>query len=75
MADVTQTDDADHPLALVDHGQPADLQFLHMMGRIGPKQPVSQRARKSDSPKSLKKGDLRKSEPGMVEVQGLRIIS
>ncbi len=25
MADVTQTDDADHPLALVHHPQPAEL--------------------------------------------------
>jgi hypothetical protein len=33
-ADVTQTDDANHPLALVDHGQPADLQLLHMMHRL-----------------------------------------
>jgi len=34
MADVTQTDDADHPLALVDHRQPADLQRFHVMHRF-----------------------------------------
>src|SRR6266404_3016735 len=34
MADVTQTDDADHPLALVDHWQPAELQLLHVMHRL-----------------------------------------
>src|SRR5438105_14168180 len=34
MADVTQTDDADHPLALVDHRQPAELQLLHVMHRL-----------------------------------------
>ena len=31
MADVAQTDDTDHPFTLVDHRQPADPQFLHMM--------------------------------------------
>src|ERR1700694_655194 len=35
MADVTQTDDADHPLALVHHRQPAELQLLHVMHRLG----------------------------------------
>src|ERR1700732_1357117 len=34
MADVTQTDDADHPLALVNHRQPAELQLLHVMHRL-----------------------------------------
>src|SRR6202035_3255559 len=31
----TQTDHADHPLALVDHRQPADLQRLHVVDRLG----------------------------------------
>src|SRR6266566_10164041 len=35
IADVAQTDDADHPLALVDHRQPADLQRLHVPHRLG----------------------------------------
>ena len=35
MADIAQTQDADHPLALVDHRQPADLQRLHMPHRLG----------------------------------------
>ena len=35
MADIAQTEDADHPLALVDHRQPADLQRLHMPHRLG----------------------------------------
>jgi hypothetical protein len=35
MADVAQTKDADHPLALVDHGQPADLERLHVPYRFG----------------------------------------
>src|SRR5712671_7075604 len=34
MADVTQTDDADHPLALVDYRQPAKLQLLHVKHRL-----------------------------------------
>src|ERR1700704_3683119 len=34
MADVTQTDDADHPLALVDYRQPAELQLLHVKHRL-----------------------------------------
>src|SRR5258708_7947201 len=34
MADVTQTDDAHHPLALVDDGQPAELQLLHVLHRL-----------------------------------------
>src|ERR1700716_1605133 len=37
MADVAQTEDADHPLALVDYDywQPADLQCLHVPHRLG----------------------------------------
>ena len=35
MADVTQADHADHAFALVDHRQPADLQRLHVMHRLG----------------------------------------
>ena len=35
MADITQTEDANHPLALVDHEQPADLQLLHVLHRLG----------------------------------------
>src|SRR5215831_17669692 len=35
IADVTQTEDADHPLALVDHRQPAHLQLLHVPRRLG----------------------------------------
>jgi hypothetical protein len=35
MADVAQTKDADHPLALVDHRQPADLERLHVPYRLG----------------------------------------
>jgi len=31
LADITQADHPDHPLALVDDGQPADLQQLHVM--------------------------------------------
>src|ERR1700761_6698732 len=34
MADVAETEDADHPLALVDHRQPAELQLLHVMHRL-----------------------------------------
>src|ERR1700721_614428 len=34
MADVPETDDPDHPLALVDHRQPAELQLLHVMHRL-----------------------------------------
>ena len=34
MADVTQADHADHPPALVDNRQPADLQRLHVMHRL-----------------------------------------
>src|SRR5262249_61601238 len=30
LTDIAQTKDADHPLALVDHRQPADLQLLHV---------------------------------------------
>ena len=32
---VVATEDADHPLILVDHRQPADLQFLHTLRRLG----------------------------------------
>src|SRR6266702_927192 len=35
MADVAQTEDADHPLALVDHRQSADLQPFHVLHRLG----------------------------------------
>jgi hypothetical protein len=35
MADVTQTEDADHPLALVHHRQPAQLKRLHVPHRLG----------------------------------------
>ncbi len=35
MAEVAQTKDADHPLALVDHRQPADLERLHVPYRLG----------------------------------------
>src|ERR1700730_14088229 len=31
MADVAQTEDANHPLALVDHRQSTDLQLLHVL--------------------------------------------
>src|ERR1700686_369363 len=34
MADVTQTDDPAHPLSLVHHRQPAELQLLHVMHRL-----------------------------------------
>src|SRR5713226_7667899 len=34
MADITQTDDANHPLALVDYRQPANLQLLHVRNRL-----------------------------------------
>src|SRR5580704_17884562 len=34
IADVAQTEDANHPLALVDHWQPADLQRLHVPYRL-----------------------------------------
>src|SRR5262249_26625729 len=35
IADGAQTEDADHPLALVDHGQPAHLELLHVPHRLG----------------------------------------
>ena len=35
MADVAQSEDADHPFALVDHRQPARLQLLHVPHRFG----------------------------------------
>ncbi len=35
MADVAQAEDADHPLALVDYRQPADLERLHMPHCLG----------------------------------------
>ena len=34
-ADIAQTEDANHPLALVNHRQPADLQRLHVPHRLG----------------------------------------
>src|SRR4030095_1962442 len=34
-ANVAQTEDADHPLALVDHWQSADLQLFHVPHRLG----------------------------------------
>ena len=34
-ADVAETKDANHPLALVDHRQPANLQFFHVPHRLG----------------------------------------
>jgi hypothetical protein len=34
-ADVSQTEDADHPLALIDYWQPADLQLFHVPYRLG----------------------------------------
>ncbi len=30
MTDVTETEHADHPLALINHRQPTDLKFFHM---------------------------------------------
>src|SRR5207302_7361110 len=35
FADIAQTEDANHPLALVNHRQPADLQRLHVPHRLG----------------------------------------
>jgi len=35
IADVAQTEDADHPPALVDHRQPAHLQLLHVPHCLG----------------------------------------
>src|SRR5215469_3673035 len=35
VADITQTEDADHSFALVDHRQPSDLQLLHVPYRLG----------------------------------------
>src|SRR5256885_3454746 len=35
ITDVAQTEHPDHPLALVDHRQPADLQRLHVPDRLG----------------------------------------
>jgi hypothetical protein len=35
VADVTQTEDAHHSFALVDHRQPADPQRLHVPHRLG----------------------------------------
>ena len=34
MADIAQTEDADHPLALIHHRQPANLEFLHVPHRF-----------------------------------------
>jgi hypothetical protein len=35
MTDITETEHSYHPLALVDHRQPADLQLLHVPHRFG----------------------------------------
>src|SRR5215471_3436322 len=35
MADVAQAENADHPPALVDHRQPADLEPFHVLHRLG----------------------------------------
>src|SRR6516164_5304227 len=35
VADIAQTEDADHSFALVDHRQPSDLQLLHVPYRPG----------------------------------------
>jgi hypothetical protein len=35
MADVAQSEDADHSLALVDYRQSADLKRLHVLHRLG----------------------------------------
>src|SRR5262245_1330155 len=35
MAHVSQAEDADHPLALIDHGQAAHLELLHVADRLG----------------------------------------
>ena len=35
VADIAQTEDADHSFALVDHRQPSDLQVLHVPYRLG----------------------------------------
>ena len=35
MADIAQTEYANHPLALVDHRQSADLQLLHVLHGLG----------------------------------------
>jgi hypothetical protein len=32
---VVATEDANHPLVLVNHWRPAHLQFLHMLRRLG----------------------------------------
>ena len=34
MTDIAETEDADHPFALVDHRQPSDLQLLHVTNRL-----------------------------------------
>jgi hypothetical protein len=34
-ADITKTKDANHPLALVDHWQPTNLQLFHVPYRLG----------------------------------------
>jgi hypothetical protein len=35
MADITKTEDSNHPFALVDDRQPADLQFFHVPYCLG----------------------------------------
>src|SRR3984893_10454080 len=35
MADIAQTEDTNHPLALIDHRQSADLQLLHVLHGLG----------------------------------------
>src|SRR5262249_10506227 len=35
MTDITQTEDANHPLTFVDYRQPADLQLLHVPNSFG----------------------------------------
>ena len=35
MADIAETEDADHTFALVDHRQPANLQLFHVPHRLG----------------------------------------
>src|SRR6516225_11126166 len=35
VTDIAKSKDADHPFALVDHRQPADLQLVHVPYRLG----------------------------------------
>jgi hypothetical protein len=39
MADIAQTEDTNHPLALIDHRQSADLQLLHVLHALTGKTP------------------------------------